>query len=264
MIDLVDARKAFENYLNLFQRADEKINLKIVHTDGVVRCASRICRRMKLGEEDCSLAELIALLHDIGRFEQLRMFDSFEPSVMNHAEFGAELLFGEQQMIRRFVQEDTWDSIIYQAILRHSDYAVGDGLDKREMLHACIIRDADKLDNCRVKLEDKIEILLGCAAEEAGRQEISPEVWKECTAGRSVHLEKRKTKIDYWVSYIAYFFDICFPATSEIILENDYVEKIIRRLPYGNEDTEKKMWVLYEMVTDYLKRKIKEDNKSLV
>ena len=43
-----------------------------------------------------------------------------------------------------------------------------------------MIRDADKLDNCRVKLEDKIEVLLGCGADEAGSQEISQATWEEC------------------------------------------------------------------------------------
>ena len=38
-----------------------------------------ICRRMALSPEDTELAKIIALLHDIGRFEQLKRFDSFEP-----------------------------------------------------------------------------------------------------------------------------------------------------------------------------------------
>ena len=59
MIDLAHARAAFEEYLNQFCREDEKIRLKIVHTEGVVRCAAEICRRMELSEEDCRLAEFI-------------------------------------------------------------------------------------------------------------------------------------------------------------------------------------------------------------
>lgn len=85
MLDLIHARQVFEKYLEQFDREDEKIKLKIVHTEGVIRCAQDICRRMNLSEEDCRLAELIALLHDIGRFEQVRLYDSFEPTVMDHA-----------------------------------------------------------------------------------------------------------------------------------------------------------------------------------
>ena len=46
-------------------------------------------------------------------------------------------------------------------------------------MHAELIRDADKLDNCRVKLEERVEVLLGGAsAKEAGAQEISQRVWE--------------------------------------------------------------------------------------
>lgn len=252
MIDLQHAHREFSCYLQDFDCENDKMKLKVIHTDGVVRCASEITRRMGLSDEDCQLAELIALLHDIGRFEQIRQFDSFEPGTMDHAAFGVELLFGQQKMIRRFIQEDTWDDLICEAIARHSDYRVGDGLDSRTMLHAGIIRDADKLDNCRVKLEESIEVLLGTSAEEVGRQEISDEVWQQCLEKRSILSKTRKTKMDYWVSYIAYFFDINYPETFEIIKEKQYVPRLISRIAYSNLDTEEKMGELHDMIVRHM------------
>ena len=119
---------------------------------------------MKLPAEDCELAQLIGLLHDIGRFEQLKCYNSFEPGTMDHAAFGVKVLF-EERLIRRFVEEDKWDEIIKRAIGHHSDYCLKQITNERELMHAQIIRDADKLDNCRVKLETAIEILLGVTAE---------------------------------------------------------------------------------------------------
>ena len=58
------------------------------HTYGVVDAAEDIARRMGLDEEDVQLAKVIGLLHDIGRFEQIKRFDSFEPGTMEHAEIG--------------------------------------------------------------------------------------------------------------------------------------------------------------------------------
>lgn len=95
--DLISARRAFEEYLNEYDREDEKIKLKIVHTYGVAACAKAIGKRMKLSEEDMELAEMIALLHDIGRFEQIRKYDSFQPDTMDHAAYGVEILFGEKR-----------------------------------------------------------------------------------------------------------------------------------------------------------------------
>ena len=76
-IDFKHARGVFEDYLNGYDREDEKIKLKIIHTYGVVKSAREIGHRMHLNEEDQQLAELIALLHDIGRFQQLRLYNSF-------------------------------------------------------------------------------------------------------------------------------------------------------------------------------------------
>lgn len=256
MIDLKKAYREFDRYLNSFDRENEKIKLKIIHTEEVVRCAREIAGRMKLPEEDGLLAELIALLHDIGRFEQVRLYDSFEPGTMDHARFGVKLLFEERDgaapWIRNFVEEDDWDEIIEESIARHSDYSVGKIENERILLHARLIRDADKLDNCRVKLEDLIQVLLGVDEAEAGAQSITDKVYRTCMEGRSVISKDRVTRMDYWVSYVAYFFDINFKETFEIIRENDYVNRIIDRIPYSNTDTRDKMEEIRRKVNDMI------------
>ena len=260
MIDLQYSKKAFENYLNDYDRKNEKIMLKIVHTYGVMECSKKIAEDMKLPAEDCELAQLIGLLHDIGRFEQIKRFDSFEPGTMGHAAYGAQLLFGpEKRLIRCFVEEDKWDEIIKTAIGHHSDYCLKGITNKRELMHAQIIRDADKLDNCRVKLETAIEILLGVTAEQVGMSEITPEVMRQFKNHKSILLETRKTKMDYWISYLAYFYDINFKATYESIRDNHYVDKIIGRIPYTNPDTGKQMEQIRNEMNLYIQNAIKEN-----
>ena len=159
-IDFKVAKAAFEKYLDEYDRTDDKIHLKIVHTYCVVDAAEEIANRMHLREEDVQLAKIIGLLHDIGRFEQIKRFHSFEPGTMDHAMYGADLLFGPEQMIRRFVKDPSFDQLICVAIAKHSDFKLEGIEDERTLLHARLIRDADKLDNCRVKLEESMETLL--------------------------------------------------------------------------------------------------------
>ena len=94
------AQQEFESYLNGYDRENDRIKLKIIHTYGVVKQAEELAGRMHLSAEDTDLARLIALLHDIGRFEQLKRYDSFEPGTMDHAAYGVKVLFDEG-MIRR-------------------------------------------------------------------------------------------------------------------------------------------------------------------
>ena len=252
MIDITRAKQQFEKYLNEYDQEDEQIHLKIVHTHGVVKYAGEIARKMECSEEDVELAELIGLLHDIGRFEQIRRFHSIEPGTMDHAIFGAELLFGREKMIRKFVKDPEFDDIIDVAIRRHSDFKLEGIHDARTLFHAKLIRDADKLDNCRVKLEASIEAMLGVSDEEAGEGLISPKVWESCLRRESVRSEDRQVPVDYWVSYLVQYYDINFPETCEIIEEENYITKIAERLHYEEQDTVDKIRILTEDLNRYL------------
>lgn len=245
------AMQRFEQYLDHYERKNDKVRLKIVHTYSVMKRSRQIGEGLKLSKEDIELGQLIGLLHDIGRFEQLKRFDSFEPGTMDHAAFGAEILFAEG-MIREFVKEDVWDKIIYTAIKKHSDFKLQGVEDERELLHVRMIRDADKLDNCRVKLEDAVETLLGVSAAEAGSTEITPIVFKQFMKKESIRSETRRTKMDYWISYLAYFFDINYTVSRDIIRKERFAERIIDRIPYSNQQTARQMKQVKEILVNWI------------
>ena len=77
MIDFKFAMNAFQQYLKDFDSKYGKNELKIRHTYGVVKSSEYIANKLNLSLEDVELAKLIALLHDIGRFEQIKQFDCF-------------------------------------------------------------------------------------------------------------------------------------------------------------------------------------------
>lgn len=72
MIDIKNERQEFKKYI--FQYKQDKLgyDLKVIHTYKVVENSNKIATLMNLSEEDIKLAEIIALLHDIGRFEELK------------------------------------------------------------------------------------------------------------------------------------------------------------------------------------------------
>lgn len=253
-LDYEHARAEFERYLDEYDREDEKIKLKIIHTYGVVACAEEIARRRGLSAEDAELARVIALLHDIGRFEQVRLFDSFFPNTMDHAAFGTELLFGPKRYIRRFLDTDAFDAVIREAVADHSLLALPPIADERSLFHAKLIRDADKLDNCRVKLEESLEAMLEVPEEDAGKGLISPRVWQACLREESVDSADRVTSIDYWVSYLAQYYDVNFKETFDVIREQKYISRIVGRLQYEEPDTRAKMQELTVRLESYMER----------
>ncbi len=249
-MELQQAKRKFEEYLSDYDRENDKVRLKIVHTYGVTEYSRQIAGRLGLSREDQELAQMIGLLHDIGRFEQLKRYDSFEPDTMDHAAFGVWTLF-EEGLIRSFIEDRRWDPVIRTAIARHSDFRLEGIEEERELLHARIIRDADKLDNCRVKLEDDIETILGVSEKEVGKTKISREVLEQFRRKESILSSRRKTKMDYWLSYLAYFFDINYKVSVELICEHDYVNRLIGRIPYSDPETRSQMEEVRDMLLQY-------------
>ena len=116
MIDLKKALKNFKEYLNNYDLNDPKIKLKAVHTYGVMDLSEYIARDLNLDEENLKLAQLIALLHDIARFEQLKQFGMYEDYItFDHGDLAVKILF-EDGLIRNFIEDSRYDNIILKAI----------------------------------------------------------------------------------------------------------------------------------------------------
>ena len=256
MISLTNAKKTFNEFIQQFDATHPKIAIKIRHTYGVIDACDYLAKSMKLSEEDHQLALLIGLLHDIGRFEQLTRFNSYDDNLLPHAEAGLDVLFN-QGWIRKFIDTDIYDDIIYHAIKNHSLYAIDPSLSGQTLLHAQIIRDADKLDNFRVKTEDSMMGLLEITEEELGALPVSDIIFENFKNHQLILKSDRKTKMDMWISYMAFIYDFNFPASFQYVLENDYINLNVDRIPYSNPDTAEKMKKIKEIAISYCEDKIK-------
>ena len=84
MIDIKKAKEEFKNYVQNYDPNDEKVKLKIAHIKRTSLVAKNTAKYLKLSEEDILLAELIGLLHDIGRFEQIKRYHTFVENLGLH------------------------------------------------------------------------------------------------------------------------------------------------------------------------------------
>lgn len=94
-IDRARAQKAFADYAAHYNAADAKVKLKIDHTYRVAALCARIAQSLALPPEDVDLAWLSGILHDVGRFEQLRRYNTFiDAQSVSHAALSVAVLFG--------------------------------------------------------------------------------------------------------------------------------------------------------------------------
>lgn len=247
------AEKAFKEYLKNYNTEDGSIALKIRHTYEVVRKSEYIAIGLELDKENIELAKIIALLHDIGRFEQIKEFNEFNDKNIEHAEFGVKVLF-ENNLIRKFIEETKYDNIICKAIYNHNKFAIEENVNDIELLHCKIIRDADKLDNFRVKEKDKLEDMFPKIynSETVNFENISTKVYEDFMEHKCIKLEDRKTIIDYWVCVIAFIFDLNFDISLEYVKDNNYIDVLIDRIEYKNNETKQKMEDIRRCAKEYI------------
>ena len=137
---------AFDKYVNNFDLDDKDIQLKYNHSYRVADLSKKYAKLLHFSDEEVLLAEAIGLLHDIGRFEQIKRYNSYDDgNNMNHADYGVFLLF-EKGLIKQFWKNENDYELIKFAIENHNKLAIPIIDDERIMKFAKLIRDVDKLD----------------------------------------------------------------------------------------------------------------------
>lgn len=259
MIEIIKAKKAFQEYVSNFSLEDEKIKLKIDHIERTSTIARKIAESLKLEKEEIELAELIGLLHDIGRFEQIRKYHTFnDSSSIDHGEFGARILF-EKGLIRRFIEDSQYDQIIKTAILNHNQAKIEEGLDTKTLLHSKIIRDADKTDIFYIlTIEEKRAIYQKA---EFSEEKISDEIYKEFKEEKLIYYPNMTNNADLVVAHFVYLYDLNFPYSLQYIWEKGYIDDFYQRFYFQDLITQKRFEEIYQETKQYVKNRLEGKEK---
>ena len=129
-IDRQHVQDVFGKYTDAYDSKDPKIALKIEHTYHVAEVADQVAHSLGLSQEDCDLAWILGMLHDVGRFEQVRRYGTFVDSQsIAHALMSCQVLFpedyGVEESVFRAMPNGHFGSL--------SDYLIaGDGTNDDE------------------------------------------------------------------------------------------------------------------------------------
>lgn len=250
---LARLKRWFEEYADTFHTEDPEharnIDLKIEHTRRVCTEILDIGRSLHLDNKDLRLAEVMALFHDVGRFEQYAHYGTFDDlKSEDHAKLGVKVL--NNSAVLEGIHRNT-----RQLILRVIGYHNGRTLPEHET-KACLfftklLRDADKLDIFRVVTDyyrkkdgtrnGSIELDLPDAPE------VSEEVCADLAAGRIVKTASLRTLNDFKLLQMAWIYDVNFPRTFQLIRDRGYLEVIRNALPQSETIAD-----IYDKVLAYL------------
>lgn len=243
---------AFAEYVRNYDPSDEKIKLKIDHTYRVAGLCQRIAESLGLSEPDVDIAWLLGMLHDIGRFEQIRRFGTFnDVQSVDHAEFGADLLFKEglirkfaegyyeecelarsgneeaEQIIKNNEHHNKDTGLLEMAIRQHNKYRVKEELTERQRMFCDILRDADKVDIFKVNADIPMEIIYDVTTEELKNGVITKEVLESFYKKETVLKSVRRSAVDHIVGHISLLFELVYKESYRQAKEQGYVYKLL-------------------------------------
>ena len=257
MIDIKKASQEFDKYARNYDLTLETLKMKYHHTYRVMKISEDIAKSLNLSEEDIELAKLIGLLHDIARFEQYTRFKTLADSIsIDHGDLGVEILT-TNNYIRKFIEDNKYDDIILKAIKNHNKYKIEDGLTERELLFAKIIKDADKLDiffetlNYFYKTESKMQ--------EVEEGKIDNQIMEQLKQKVLVKRKPNATAIDRLIINLAFVFDYYIKYSYEAMKKEDYVNKIIDKFEFKNQETKEKMEEIRTILNQFIEEKIEDD-----
>lgn len=259
-IDREHVKKTFAAYVQQYNSQDDKTRLKIVHTYRVSELCETLAKSIGLAKTDVELAWLLGMLHDLGRFEQLRQFGTFDDAAsIDHAAKGADILFLEGR-IREYGMDASEDALIETAIRAHNAYRIPQKLDSRTETLCHILRDADKIDILRVNVDFPLEEIYNVSREELAQAAITPAVLESFYEEHATLRSLKRTPVDHVVSHISLVFELVYPLSASIVHEQGYLERLLQ-FKSDNPDTAKQIAAIREYMAEYFRRRQNAANK---
>lgn len=235
--------KAFDEYVKNYDMNDENISLKYKHSYRVMKLNERYAKELGFSKEDIELAKIIGLLHDFGRFEQLRVYHSYNDyKTVDHADYSVTQLFDKGE-IKKYTDKEEDYEIIKFAIQNHNKFEIAECHDERMLKHAKLIRDSDKVD---------IIFLMGYL-KELNQKAIDEPITKEIVESIRKHETVSKKKVKNKNDSIALEFALTFDINYDICLKD--MKKNLEYL-YNQIDGEKYFKEIRDIVNEYIDNRL--------
>lgn len=254
MIDIENANIEFDKYASQFNPNEGRIKLKIDHIKRVAVMSKKIAQNLNLSDEKVKLAELIGLFHDIGRFKQAELYNTFNDRIsVNHAELSIKVLFDEN-LIDNFNVEEKYKKIIRLAVLNHNKNKIDNNLNEDEMLFAKIIRDADKLDIYHTICEYDFPSIFWYPDFNSGP--INNLIMNDFIKHHFVNYSNIKSNSDQIPIFYAYIFDFYFEFSLIFLRNKKYLDKFTERIydNFTNSTVKQQVKQILEISNNFLNK----------
>lgn len=209
------------------------LRVKVEHSRRVADDMRALAFEIGLPEGDVRTARGLGWLHDIGRFEQYARHRTFrDQGSIDHGTLGLEVLAAHAVLAD---QAPEARAAIEHGVRHHNVAVVPPDLDARSLTFVRLIRDADKLDIWPVahtlwktgahRREPGLMLHIDCEGP------VNPEVLRELRARRNVSYRHIRSLADFFLTQLAWVYDLNFPATYRRVRERGVIDRIADVVP---------------------------------
>lgn len=240
--------KYFEEYIKKIDMTNTWAKAKYFHSLKSMDLAKIIATDMNIfNEEEIVIIQLIALFHDIGNFEQKNhnyLDNPNEDSTMK----SIEILFDEG-LIRKITEDTKYDNIIKLAIFCHNKDGLPKNIDEKTICICNIMKDVYRLEEIRMVInypyiDNRIDTY------------PSTLVYNDFKLFRPLNNKMSDNNADNILICLSNLFGLNYKISYSLVVEKEYVEKIINSLIFEDRKIEKFFKQIEEVLKNYLKKKI--------
>lgn len=227
----------YDAYVSEFSSEDNEIQINIdllrEHASRVVENVKELGLSISLEESDLFILQSAALLHDIGRFDQLMTNGTYaDNDDSNHIQIGLSVI--EEHEVLNHLDESE-KALIVDCVKMHdmSELPKISDVDSLALIH--LLRDADRIDVLRIvsdyythkKVHPNRYLDMELKNMPAIAKKISTAIMAEKVAKR----ENVETVNDLKLSQMSWVFDMKHKRSFKMVSEKSYIKAIFETLP---------------------------------
>lgn len=224
-------------YVEMMDSNLEIYQLKIDHSLRVLVEAQRLAFSLNESRIDARLIHLAALLHDIGRFTQMKNYGTLSDIIStDHGIIGVKVL-KKEGVLDKLNSHDR--GLVLGSISIHNRRCIPANLTRELDCITRVLRDADKIDILGVTVDklnpnhsshSKIYLNIISAPEQ-----YSSGVLEQFFQRKKVRLETIRYINDYIITVCSWIYDLNFKQSLKTIIDRRYLETLANYLPNNYE-----------------------------
>jgi len=231
----------YDAYVSEFSSEDNEIQINIdlikEHTSKVLENVNELAFSIDLDESDLLILQSAALLHDIGRFEQLVKNGTYaDNDDSNHIQIGLNVI-EEQEVLEHL--EEVEKGLIVDCVKMHDLNELPKKIENNSMAIINLLRDADRIDVLRIVSDyythKKVYPNRHLDMELRDVPGIEKKIFKAIMAEKVSKREDVVSLNDLKLFQMSWVFDLKHKRSFKVVSENSYIKAIFETLPKNDE-----------------------------